>query len=71
MSQVNKIKRFLKAKNPEALEVLMLNNNIATNAYYNYDIVFANGVWFAWFEQDASELLKQRVKEIERISRPN
>lgn len=58
------IKSYLKAKNPETLKVLMLNNNIKRAAYHSYDIVFADGFWFAWYEVSADQLLKEQVVKI-------
>ena len=59
------IKYFLKARKPETLQVLMAQNNIKTQAYHDYHIVYADGFWFAWYEGSANDLIK---KEVERIT---
>lgn len=58
------IKYFLKAKTPEALQMLMLQKNIDTNTYYEYLIIHDGKIWYAWYESDADALLKDRVNEL-------
>jgi len=58
------VKFFLKAKKPEGLRMLMLNNNIKRKAYHDYKIVFAEGFWYAWYDTDAEELLKEEVDKL-------
>lgn len=62
------VKYFLKAKKPESLQVLMIQNNIKTGKYHDYRIVFAEGFWFAWYEDSANDFLK---KEVERVTNAN
>lgn len=50
MKTPNHIKYYLKAKTPEGLRVLMTNNSIKANTYYGYTIIYAEGFWYAWFE---------------------
>lgn len=61
------VKYFLKAKKPETLQVLMVENNIKTQAYHDYRIVFADGFWYAWFEGSATEFLKSEVNRIRNV----
>jgi len=50
MKNVDVIKFYLKAKSPEGLKLLMINNNISKNSYHDYAIIFAGGFWYAWYE---------------------
>jgi hypothetical protein len=61
-----RIKNFLKAKKPETLQVLMLENNLQKDFFFNYSIVYADGFWFAWYDHDASEFIKQKYQEIKK-----
>lgn len=65
MKQPSDLKDYLKAKSPESLKVLMLKNNIKTNAYHDYVIIYDGQNWFAWFERDMSDLIeKETVRAI-------
>ena len=53
------IPSFLKAKSPEVLRGLMLRNNAQHGVMFKYyDIQFAQGFWWAWFNVpvDAKEV---------------
>lgn len=43
---------FLTAGSPRELRRLMFKNNVAHSAWFNYQIQFANGKWYAWFHVD-------------------
>lgn len=48
--KVDFIPSFLKAKSPEILRGLMLRNNAKYGIMFKYyDIQFAQGYWWAWF----------------------
>lgn len=70
MSHQDKIKLFLKAKTPEALQILMLRNSTERSAYFDYKVMFVSGFWYAWFEGEASDFLTQEAKKLE-LLRPN
>lgn len=55
------IKSFLKAKKPEKLMDLMLENNLKMKAYHDYDIIFDGQNWFAWFDVDINNLINEKV----------
>lgn len=55
-------KDYLKAKTPEGLKLLMIRNNLATNAYHDYNIMHDGNSWFAWFEFDASQIIDRETK---------
>lgn len=61
----NTIKLFLKTKKPEALQVLMLNNNIEKDSFFDYHIVFADGFWFAWYNYEATKFIEDEVQRLE------
>ncbi|MDH3324129.1 MAG: hypothetical protein OEL89_00660 [Candidatus Peregrinibacteria bacterium] len=46
------IKVFLKAKTPDLLVQMQLRNNITHSTKFDYDIIFAKGWWYAFFEAD-------------------
>ena len=68
MSALNKdlgdIKSFLKSKKPEKLTDLMLENNIKTRCYHDYRIVFADGFWYAWYEIDINDLIREKMNNV-------
>jgi len=59
------IKQFLKAKTVEGLQVLMLRNNIKRAAFFDYQIIFANGYWYAFFNGDANEYIAEQVGQLD------
>lgn len=65
MKTPDHIKYYLKASSPEALKILMFQNNVKTNMYYNYEIMFANGFWFAWYEATADKMLTEKYDTID------
>lgn len=49
---------FIKAKSPERLSLLMLQNNIENGTTFKYfDISFVKGYWFAWYYRELEESL--------------
>jgi len=56
------VKRHLRAKTPKALERAMIMNNIQTNTWHDYQIVFDGKNWYAWYLRD-SNVLEEVVKE--------
>ncbi len=56
------IPSFLKAKTPDKLKELMLENNISKGAEFNYfDIQFVKNNWYAWFYEDISKPAVNKV----------
>ena len=51
------VKRFLKAKTPEALVVEQVRNNIATGSTHKYDIIYDGKTWYAFFMASAKDLV--------------
>ena len=35
----------------------MLENNLKKRQYHSYDVVFADGFWYAWFVADINDLI--------------
>ena len=64
MKAYSVVKRFLKAKSPEKLELEMVKNNVLHGTSFDYDIMQSNsGVWFAWFYIDINLSNKlERIK---------
>lgn len=58
MQTVDDVLFFLKAKSPQGLRVLMARNNIKKRTYHTYQIIFAEGFWYAWYEGSRSEELE-------------
>jgi hypothetical protein len=50
------VKVYLKDKNPDKLIKKQLANNVKYSAAFEYDIVYAAGFWYAWFEIDLNAL---------------
>lgn len=61
---IGNIKSFIKHKNPAKLTDLMLENNIKTKHYHDYRIIFADGIWYAWFEIDINDLLTEKINNV-------
>jgi hypothetical protein len=59
------IKLFLKAKKPEILQDLMLQNNIKTSCYHDYRIMNVDGFWYAWYEMDANALIEEKFRNVD------
>jgi hypothetical protein len=53
------IKSFLKAKTAEKLMKLMLENNVRKSSWHDYQIIYVDGFWYAWFTADINDLLKK------------
>jgi hypothetical protein len=58
------IKSYLKAKTPEGLKLLMIKNNIETNSYYSYSVIFDGSSWFAWYDFDASLMIEKETSRL-------
>jgi len=58
------IQRFIKAKSPKRLEVLMMLNNTKRQSYHKYQIVFDGKEWFAWYEVSLEGLANQDLIEV-------
>jgi hypothetical protein len=43
---------------------LMLENNLKTKHYHDYRIIFADGMWYAWFEIDINDLLQEKLNDV-------
>ena len=43
----------------------MIANNFKAGKYYRYDIIFANGFWFAWYEEVLSEIALEKYATID------
>lgn len=50
------VKHYLKAKTPESLKRLMLDNNVKRQHYFDYQIIHDGQNWFAWYEWDTDTL---------------
>lgn len=53
---------YVKAKSPEGLKTLCMQNSIGKDRYFKYQIVFDGKFWFAWYEEDASDSLSAEIK---------
>lgn len=58
---INTIKAFLKARTAEELQELMLQNNIKTRAYHDYRIIYTGTNWYAWFESQVDDYIKDKL----------
>lgn len=47
------IPNFIRARSPQRLRVLMLQNNVRKSRKFVYDIQFAQGFWWAWYDEDS------------------
>lgn len=64
IKNIGHIKSFLKHKNPSELTKLMLKNNVKTGCYHDYVIVFAEGLWYAWYEIDLNDIIQENTDDI-------
>ena len=60
-AQIFMIKRHLKARTPQALELAMLKNNAESGAFHQYDIIFDGIYWFAWYLSDSRDLTRPKI----------
>jgi hypothetical protein len=67
-SDLYHVKRYLKARTPELLVTQQLRNNIKTGKFHNYQIVFANGTWYAWYNDTAQDLLRQSQEKMMEVN---
>jgi hypothetical protein len=56
---------YVRAKTPEALKAKCLANSVTKGFYYKYNVVHDGKEWFAWYEEDASEILIDGIKASE------
>jgi hypothetical protein len=56
---------YVKAKTPEGLKNLCMQNSIKKDRYFKYQIVFDGKFWFAWYEEDASDSLSAEIQASE------
>lgn len=57
------VKRFVKARTPEALVKEQIKNNMKFGITFVYDIIFDGKIWYAWFLFDHTELFKQDLSK--------
>lgn len=56
------IPNYIKASSPEGLRRLMFKLQAKDQMQYKFDIIFANGSWFAWYVYNPkSSVEKQNV----------
>lgn len=60
----NNAKNYLKAKSAEGLKILMIRNNLSTASYHDYRIMHDGKDFYAWFEFDASEIIKAETDKV-------
>jgi hypothetical protein len=60
---VDNIKYFLKSRTPEQLQVEIFKNNLRYKCYFDYQIMFANGSWFAWYEYTSDILIGKGLRD--------
>lgn len=67
---INNVPTFLKARSPKGLRRLMLMNNLQRKSVFKYDIMQDNktGVWYAWYQIDATEILDESFNDLEKTS---
>lgn len=58
---VEDVKYFLRAKTVDGLQVLMVENNIKTQAYHDYQVFFDGKIWYAMYEGKADAVLLKMV----------
>lgn len=54
-AQFTMIPNVLTAESPRGLRRLMLRNNKRLNAFVNYQILFVDGKWHAWYYEDVAK----------------
>lgn len=57
---------YFKALSPEGLKSLMMSNNLKKGKYYRYEVMFANGFWYAWYEEIVDEVELSKYANIDR-----
>lgn len=60
---LNDIKYFLKSKTAKGLQLEMYKNNIKTRAYHDYRVIYADGYFYAWFENAAQNFEKEALND--------
>lgn len=53
---------YIRAKTPEGLKQLCLQNSVSRGYYFRYSVVYDGKNWFAWYEEDASEQIESQIK---------
>jgi len=65
MKTILDTQHYVKAKTAEGLKTLMLKNNVDRNSYHGYQIVFANGFWYAWYDAKAKDMTMEEMDAID------
>lgn len=65
-----RIPQFLSAKTPEELVMTCLAHQRLNDKMYEYQIVFAKGIWFAWYHSDVMNNLPL-PKKIAKVANEN
>ena len=60
---VGHIPNYLAAGSPQGLRRLMLLNNTKKGIVFVYKITFANGKWYAWYN-DSYEAMTSEVSDV-------
>lgn len=61
------VPHFIQAPNPQALQKLMLENNLKNLKEYKYfDIGVQSGKWYAWFYEVAGNISYLAGKEVKK-----
>jgi hypothetical protein len=56
---------YVKAKTAEGLKTLCSMNSIKKDRYFKYQIIFDGKFWYAFYEEDATDLLQSEIKASE------
>lgn len=57
--------KSLLAKTPQELTAKMLANNLRSGMNFKYNFIQFDGKqWVAWFMEDASEMIRERINDI-------
>jgi oligoribonuclease (3'-5' exoribonuclease) len=62
---MQQLPNYIRAKTPEGLKKLCMENSIKKDRYFVYKIMFDGKNWFAWYEEDVSNVLQDQVKASE------
>jgi hypothetical protein len=65
MKTINDTQHYLKAKSAEGIKALMLKNNLDRRAYHGYQIIFANGFWYAWYDANISDSDMENLDDLD------
>lgn len=61
---------YVKAKTAEGLKTLCAVNSVKKDRYFKYQIIFDGKFWYAFYEEDATDLIQSEIKasEINNVS---